>query len=100
MKCPFCSTEIAPGALACPSCRAFQTVERTPLGVFTGWLGIIASVLTAMLLIPVPLMALAGISLQGFPWVLPIIGSSVAVGAFWHSRSTKHIVWLPHKEIR
>ncbi len=94
MKCPICSTEIQSGASACPACGAIQAVQRTPVGAFAGWIGILAAVLTGMLLIPLPLMALFGISLAGFPWVLPIAGVCIAAASFWYSRATKHIVWL------
>ncbi len=100
MKCPFCSAELAPDALSCPTCHAFQAVERTPPGVFSAWLGILASVLSAMILRPVPLMALAGISLKGFPWILPIIGCTVAAASFWYAGTTRHLVWLPRATAR
>lgn len=94
MKCPICGAEIDSGALSCPSCHAFQVVERTPLGVLAGWVGILASVLTAMILIPLPFFVILGGSLAGFPWVLPIIGLCLTVGSLWYSRSTKHTTWL------
>lgn len=100
MKCPICSAEIASDALTCPTCRAIQTVERTPLGVIIGWIGIVSTVLTAMIYIPLPLMIYANISLQGFPWWLPAIGTILASGTLWYSRSTKHTVWLPRTEIK
>lgn len=100
MKCPNCSAEIESGALACPVCRSIQTVERTPLGVFSGWLGALSTILTAMMLIPMPLMIFANISLQGFPWILPIVGTFIAVVSLWHSHTTKHTVWLTREKIR
>lgn len=100
MKCPICSAEIESGALVCPGCRAIQSVERTPLGVFAGWLGILSAILTAMILIPLPLMVYANVSLQGFPWVLPIAGLCIAAASLWYSSSTKHTVWLIRDIIR
>ncbi len=94
MKCPICSAEIESGALSCPTCHAFQTVERTPLGVLAAWVGILAGVLTAMMVIPLPIMLLAGGSLAGFPWVLPGIGLVLTAGSLWYSRGTRHNVWL------
>ena len=100
MKCPICSAEIQSGVLVCPECRAIQTVERTTLGVFAGWMGILSSVLTAMMIIPMPIMLFAGVSLQGFPWWLPIVGLSMASSSLWYSNKTKHIVWLDREKIR
>jgi hypothetical protein len=97
MKCPVCSAEIEEGATQCPVCQAFQTVERTPMGVLTGWLGLLSTILTAMMVIPLPIMLIAGSNLQGFPWILPAIGTVLAVGFLLHSRSTRHIVWLESK---
>lgn len=94
MTCPFCSAETAPDALSCPQCHAFVTVQRTPIGVLTGWLGGISALLTSMVLIPVPFMLLAGTSLVGFPWILPGIGLALMTGFLLHSRSTRHLVWL------
>ncbi len=100
MKCPICSTELAPDAINCPSCHAFQTIERTPVGVFAGWAGILSAVLTAMILTPVPFMVIAGVSLAGFPWILPAIGLALCAAGLGYSRSTRHVVWLPHKDIQ
>jgi hypothetical protein len=96
MKCPICSAEIEPFALSCPFCHAFQSVERTPLGVFSGWLGALSAIFTAMMILPVPIMIIAGVSLEGFPWILPLTGLCLAIASLWHSSSTKHIVWLTH----
>ncbi len=93
MKCPICSAEIETGALSCPTCRAFQSVERTPLGVVAGWVGILAGVLTIMLLV-LPITLLFAGSLEGFPWVLPAIGVCVTGAGLWYSHSTKHLVWI------
>jgi hypothetical protein len=100
MKCPICSAEIASDAYSCPSCRAILVVERTTLGVFAGWLGIVATVLTAMILIPIPLMIFGGVSLVGFPWWLPLVGTCIAAPSLWYSRSTRHTLWLPRTETR
>jgi len=98
MKCPVCSAELDPDAIRCPSCHAFQSVERTPLGVFSGWVGILSAVVTAMILTPVPFMLFGGGTLSGYPWILPITGVSLSVGALWYSRSTRHTVWLARKD--
>ncbi len=98
MKCPICSAEIESAALSCPVCHAFQAVERTPLGVLAGWIGILAGVLTAMVLIPLPVMVIAGGSLAGFPWILPVIGLCITAAALAYSRSTRHTVWVARKQ--
>ncbi len=100
MKCPICSAELAPNAVSCPNCHAFQSVERTPLGVLAGWVGVLSAVLTAMILTPVPFMAFAGTSLSGFPWILPGIGVGLSAAAFLYSRSTRHVVWLKRQNIQ
>jgi membrane protein insertase Oxa1/YidC/SpoIIIJ len=100
MNCPVCSADLAPGATNCPACHAFQSVERTPLGVFSGWVGVVSAALTAMMLALVPFILIAGASLHGFPWILPIIGIVLTVGALWYSRSTRHTIWLARKIIQ
>ncbi len=100
MNCPICSAELAPDAINCPKCHAFQSIERTTLGVFSGWVGILSTVLTAMILTPVPFMLFAGVSLSGFPWILPAIGLGLAAACLGYSRSTRHAVWLPHKDLQ
>jgi hypothetical protein len=94
MNCPNCSAEIEAGIIVCPSCRAIQQFERTPLGIFASGLGIIATTLTSMIIIPLPLLMFTDISLKGFPWIFAIIGTVLAVGSFWYSKSTKREVWL------
>ncbi len=93
MQCPVCSAELAPGALSCPSCHAMQVVERTPLGVVTGWLGIVSAVLTSMVAIALPVLIIAGVSLQGFPWILLIVGLVLTGGFLGYSRTTRHLAW-------
>ncbi len=95
MKCPICSAELEPDTTRCPACHAFQSIERTPFGVFAGWFGILSAVLTAMILTPVPFMVYAGVSLGGFPWILPGIGLVLTAAGLGYSRSTRHVVWLP-----
>lgn len=97
MKCPICSAELEPGATRCIACQAFKTIERTPMGVLTGWLGALSTILTAMILIPIPFMLALGANMHGFPWVLPIVGTILAIGFLFYSRSTRHMVWLEHK---
>lgn len=95
MQCPVCSAELEAGALSCPSCHAMRVVQRTPLGVVTGWLGIVSAVLTSMVVIALPFLVIAGISLQGFPWILLIIGLSLTGGFLGYSRTTRHLAWRP-----
>jgi len=66
------------------------------MGVLTGWLGALSAILTTMIALFVPFLLIAGISMKGFPWILPIIGTAMAIGFLWYSRSTRHFVWLPH----
>lgn len=93
MKCPVCSAELEPGALNCPACHAIQVVRRTPLGVVTGWLGIVSGVLTGMVVIALPVLLIAGISLKGFPWILLIVGLALTGGFLGYSRTTRHLAW-------
>jgi hypothetical protein len=93
MKCPVCSAELEPGALSCPTCHAIQVVERTPMGVLTGWLGIVSAVLTAMIVIGLIVLVIAGISLKGFPWILVIVGGIMTGGFLGYSRKTRHLAW-------
>ncbi len=100
MNCPVCSAELASDAVSCPACHAFKSIERTPLGVFAGWVGVLAAVLTAMILAFIPFILVSSVSMHGFPWLLPAIGASLAAAAFWYSRSTRHAVWLQRKNIQ
>ncbi len=100
MNCPICSAELPPDAINCPNCRAFQTVQRTPLGVFAGWVGILAAVLTAMILAFIPFILVSSVSMSGFPWILPGIGICLSVAGFLYSRSTRHVVWLRRQNIQ
>ncbi len=70
-----------------------QIVERTPLGVVSGWLGIVSAVLTGMVLISLPVLIIAGVSLKGFPWILLIVGLVLTAGFLGYSRTTRHLVW-------
>ncbi len=97
MKCPVCSAELEPGALNCPSCHAMQVVERTPLGVLSGWLGILSAVLTGMILLALPFIVIAGFSLQGFPWALPVVGLILTAAFLGYSRNTRRLVWRARK---
>jgi hypothetical protein len=99
MNCPFCSAELAPDTFSCPACHAFQSVERTPLGVFAGWVGVLSAVLTAMVLAFIPFILFSSVSMTNFPWILPGIGIALSAAAFWYSRSTRHIVWLQRQNI-
>ncbi len=100
MNCPYCSAALEPDAVSCQACHAFKSVERTPVGVFSGWVGILSAVLTAMILTPVPFMVIAGTSLSGFPWILPGFGIALSAAALLYSRSTRHAVWLQRKSIQ
>ena len=96
MKCPFCSAALPDNALSCSYCQAFKSVQRTPMGVLTGWLGALSAILTTMIALFIPFMLVAGISMKGFPWILPIVGTVMAIGFLGYSRTTRHFVWLPH----
>ena len=98
MKCPVCSAELEPGAIQCPACGAVQRVERTPVGVVTGWLGIVSAVLTGMIVIGLIVLIVTGVSLKGFPWILVIIGGILAGGFLGYSRKTRHLAWHARDE--
>ena len=98
MKCPVCSAELEPGAIQCPSCGAMQRVERTPVGVVTGWLGIVSAVLTGMVVIGLIVLIVTGVSLKGFPWILVIIGGILTGGFLGYSRKTRHLAWHARNE--
>lgn len=98
MKCPFCSAEIPDNALSCPSCQAYKSVQRTPIGVLTGWLGALSAILTAMIVAFIPLMLIIGINMKDFPWILPLTGVVMAIGFLGYSRTTRHFVWLQHSQ--
>jgi hypothetical protein len=101
MKCPYCSTELENGAVACPSCNAMQVVRRTPIGVLVGWLAIILGVQVALAWIPLPFLFILGFNMKSIPWqlvVMVIVATFATAGMFWYSGKTKHLEWIPPRD--
>ncbi len=98
MKCPYCSAALDNDALNCSSCHAMRIVQRSPLGVVTGWLGIVLGVQVVLVWILMLLVLLSGLATQTIPWqlvVTMIAATFVTGGLLWHSRSTKRLEWRP-----
>lgn len=94
MQCPFCSSELNRGSISCKACGARQATQRTPVGIFTGWLGIILSLVWAPLLAGLLILPFTDRGLSDFPWFALIVAALIAAGLFWHSKSTLHTKWI------
>lgn len=94
MQCPFCASELKPDASSCENCGAFMVNQRTTLGVFVGWAGMVLTMVWAVVWIPLLFLPFFGISLNGYPWLSMIIGVFVAAGLIWYSKSTIHPKWM------
>jgi hypothetical protein len=102
MKCPYCSAEIGDNAVICKSCHAQQVVRRTTMGVVVGWLAIILAVQVALAWIPLPFMVLFGFNIKTIPWqlgVILVVATLVNAGMFWYSKSTRHLEWIPPRDV-
>ncbi|MBI3903955.1 MAG: hypothetical protein HY306_13600 [Nitrosomonadales bacterium] len=94
MQCPHCSTEVPSGEIACPSCGAFRISGASPLGVILSWVGITVGVCVSCLWSAVLVLPFIGINMAGFPWLVLAIGTVIAVGLLWYSRSTRQPRWI------
>lgn len=102
MKCPYCSAEIGDNAVICESCHAQQVVRRSTMGVVIGWLAIVLGVQVALAWIPLPFMMMLGFNMKSIPWqlfVILIVATFVMAGMFWYSKSTKHLEWIPPRDV-
>jgi len=94
MQCPLCAAEINSGAVACEKCGAIKVTERTTVGVFAGWVGMVIGLIWIMLWFPLLFLPFIGYDMKEYPWVTLIIGTLVAAGLLWYSRSTLHNRWI------
>jgi predicted nucleic acid-binding Zn ribbon protein len=94
MQCPLCAAELGDDAVVCERCGAVRATRRTPAGIVVGWLGMTVALLMVMMWAFLIALPLFGISLAGFPWTTLIVGSLIAAGLLWHSKTTQHRVWL------
>lgn len=98
MQCPFCAAELKPDAVACEKCGAFKVTQRTTVGVFVGWVGMVIALIWIMLWVPLLFLPFIGYDLSAYPWLTLIIGTIVAAGLLWYSRSTLHLQWIRRED--
>lgn len=98
MQCPFCNTELKPDSVACEQCGAIRMRQRTTLGVFAGWTGMVIGLVLLMWWVPLLLLPFVGFNLSGYPWSTLIFGSILAAGLIWYSRSTAHSEWVRQED--
>jgi hypothetical protein len=98
MQCPFCASELKPEAVACENCGAVKSTRRTTVGVFVGWAGMVIAIIWIMLWIPLLFLPFTGYELSDYPWLTLIIGTIVAAGLLWYSRSTLHSQWIRRED--
>jgi hypothetical protein len=98
MLCPLCASEIKPTAIVCEKCGARRVTQRTPVGIFAGWAGIVLAIVWAPLLAGVVILPFTDRGLNDFPWLTLIAGMLVAAGLFWYSKSTIHSKWIRRKD--
>lgn len=98
MQCPFCSTELKPDSVVCEQCGAIKMRQRTTLGVFAGWTGMVIGLVLLMWWVPLLLIPFVGLNLSGYPWITLILGSILAAGLIWYSKSTVHFKWISQED--
>lgn len=98
MQCPFCASELNPDAVVCEKCGAIKIRQRTTAGVFVGWVGMVIALVLFMWWVPLLFLPIVGFNLNGYPWLTLIIGSVLAAGLIWYSRSTVHSRWIRRED--
>ncbi|MBI3480183.1 MAG: hypothetical protein HY016_07500 [Nitrosomonadales bacterium] len=98
MQCPFCSTELSTNAHTCKQCGATKVTQRTPVGIFVAWAGMLMAILLAMLLAALMILPFTEHGLSGYPWPTLIICSIAAFGLFKYSKSTIHTKWIRRED--
>jgi hypothetical protein len=98
MQCPFCTSEISPDATACDKCGATRVTQRTPAGIFAGWVGMMLALIWAMLWVLLLILPFIGYGLSGYPWIALIVGTIGAAGLLWYSKSTVHSKWIRRED--
>jgi hypothetical protein len=98
MQCPFCAFAITPGAVVCEKCGATRITRRSTTGVFAGWAGMVIALIWTMLWIPLLFLPFIGYDISDYPWITLIVGSIVAAGLLWYSKSTIHSEWIRRED--
>ena len=98
MQCPFCASELGSNAIVCKQCGATKVTQRTPLGVFMAWAGMLVAILWAMLWAALMILPFTERGLNDFPWLTLIIGTLLALGLLKYSKSTIHSKWIRRED--
>lgn len=94
MQCPFCASELSSDAVDCANCGATRVTQRTPAGVIVGWLGMTVALLMVMWGFPLLVMPFTERGISGYDWRTLIVGTIIAAGLLWYSKSTVHAKWF------
>jgi hypothetical protein len=98
MQCPFCNSELEPEAVSCEICGALKITERTTVGVFVGWAGMVVAIIMIMVWVPVLFLPFVGYDMSEYPWLVLFVGTIIAALLLWYSRSTLHSRWKRGEE--
>jgi len=98
MQCPFCASELKSEAVTCEKCGAIKVTQRTAAGVYIGWVGMVIALIWIMMWIPLLFLPFIGYNMREYPWLTLIVGTIVAAGLLWYSRSTMHSRWIRRED--
>ena len=98
MQCPFCASELKSEAVTCEKCGAIKVAQRTAAGVYIGWVGMVIALIWIMMWIPLLFLPFIGYDMREYPWLTLIVGTIVAAGLLWYSRSTMHSRWIRRED--
>jgi len=98
MQCPNCGSELEPNATECKQCGSSIILRRTTVGVFVGWLGMVAGIVWIMLFVPMTFLPFLGYNMGSFPWITLVIGAVVTVVLLRYSKKTRHPTWIRRGE--
>lgn len=98
MQCPLCTSELEPNASECKRCGGAVVMRRTTVGVFVGWLGMVAGIVWVMLFVPMAFLPFLGYNMGTFPWITLVIGALVTVVLLRYSKRTRHPLWIRQGE--
>jgi hypothetical protein len=98
MQCPFCNSDLETDAVSCEKCGALKVTERTTVGVFAGWVGMVIAIIMIMAWVPVLFLPFVGYDMSEYPWLTLIVGTIIAAILLWYSKSTLHSRWKSGEE--
>jgi predicted nucleic acid-binding Zn ribbon protein len=98
MQCSICGAQLDEHAVVCEKCGALRITQRTPAGVIIGWIGMTVALLMCMMWLFLAALPFFDVNLAGFPWTTLFVGTAIATGLLWYSRTTRRITWMPRNK--